>query len=105
MIIAFVIWSAVCAVFIGIGISCLKSDKAVGFFTTGKPPVMKDDKRYNRAVAKLWFVFAAIFEVIGIPLFTLEQNSPQVILLVFAVLICVISFIAFYLKIESKHRK
>ena len=105
MVIAFVIWRVITLIFIGIGISCLKSDKAVGFFTTGKPPVMKDTKRYIRAVAKLWFVFAAIFEVIGIPLFSLKQNSPQVILLVFAVLIWGISFIASYLKIESKHRK
>ena len=105
MIIAFVIWSVIAAIFVGIGISCLMADKAVGFFTTGKPPIMKDDKRYNRDVAKLWFVFAVIFEVIGIPLLSFEQNSPLVILLVFAVLIWVVSFIAFYLKIESKHRK
>lgn len=105
MIIAFIIWSVIAAIFVGIGISCLNADKAVGFFTIGKTPIMKDNKRYNKAVARLWIVFAVIFEVIGIPLFSLEQNSPRVILLVFAVLIWVIALIVSYLKIESKHRK
>lgn len=33
MVIAFIIWSIVAALFLGIGISCRKSNEAVGFFT------------------------------------------------------------------------
>ena len=105
MIMGFIIWSVVCALFFYIGISCLKSNSAVGFFTFGKPPVTENIKGYNKAVAKLWFVYAILFEIIGLPLLKLEQNSPRVILLVFAILIWVISLIAVYLKIESKYRK
>ena len=105
MVIAFIMWSIVSLVLFFIGISCLKSDKPVGFFTFGKPPVIENIKRYNQAVAKLWFAYAIIFEIIGVPLFKLEQNSPRVILLVFAVMIWVISLIAVYLKIEAKYRK
>ena len=105
MLAGFIIWSIVSIILFFLGISTLKSDKAVGFFTIGKPPEIENIRDYNKSVVKLWFVYAIIFEVIGIPLCYLEQNSPQVILLVFAVLIWAISLIAVYLKIESKYRK
>ena len=38
MIIAFVIWSIVAALFLAIGIGIRKSKNAVGFFTGVKPP-------------------------------------------------------------------
>ena len=105
MIIAFIIWSIVAILLAFIGISGLKSDKPVGFFTFVTPPVVKDIKRYNKAVAKLWVVSAIIFEIIGIPLYYLEQNSPLFIIVIFAVLIWLIALIAGYFKIESKFKK
>ena len=105
MVMAFVIWSAVCALFIGIGISCNKSSVAVGFFTFTESPEVKDINGYNKAVAKLWFVFGGIFEITGVPLLYLKQNSPLILLLMPVVIIWVISLIIAYLKIESKFRK
>lgn len=105
MIIGFVIWSIVAVLFLEIGISCRKSKEATGFFTFVKPPAVKDVEQYNRSVSTLWFVMAAVFEIIGIPFLFLEQNSPYFLLVVFAVMILVIGMMAAYLRIESKCRR
>lgn len=105
MMIAFIIWSVVAAIFLGIGISCRKSSEPVGFFTFTNPPIVEDIKRYNNAVSVVWFGAAVVLEIIGIPLLFLEQNSPVSILLIFAVMILVIAMMIAYLKIEGKFKK
>ena len=75
MIIGFIIWSIVFLVILGIGIWSWHSGKAVGFFSGVKPPEVTDVRRYNRSVATLWFVYAALFESLGIPLLFLKKNS------------------------------
>ena len=75
MIIGFVIWSIVSAIMLGIGIWSYRSEKPVGFFTGTKPPEVKDAKKYNHAVGILWFIYAVLLELFGIPFLFLEQNS------------------------------
>ena len=75
MIIGFVIWSIVFLVLLGIGIRTWKSDRAAGFYTGTKPPEVTDIRKYNRAVAVLWFVYAGLFELLGLPLLFLKQNK------------------------------
>jgi hypothetical protein len=58
----------------GIGIWSYRSKEPVGFFSGVKPPEVKDTKKYNHAVAILWFVYAALLEIMGIPLLFLKQN-------------------------------
>lgn len=105
MVAGFVIWSVVSVIFICIGISCVKSTDVVGFFTFGEPPVVEDVKAYNKAVGILWFVYAVVFEIIGIPILFLEQNSPFFIFIIFPVVIWVISLIVIYLRIENKYTR
>lgn len=105
MIIGFVIWSIITVIFLGIGISCRKSNEAVGFFTGCKPPVVEDVKRYNSAVSKLWFVSAGIYEVMGVPLLFLEQNSILFIPIIFGVVLGLIIMMVVYLRIEAKYKK
>ena len=105
MIIGFVIWSIVTVIFLGIGISCRKSNEAVGLFTGCKPPVVEDVKRYNSAVSKLWFVSAGIYEVMGVPLLFLEQNSILFIPIIFGVVLGLIIMMVVYLRIEAKYKK
>ena len=59
----FIIWSVVALVLAGIGIWDWNSKTAVGFYSGIKPPEVKDVKKYNHAVAKLWFIYALIFEI------------------------------------------
>ena len=105
MFIGFIIWSIVVILFIGVGISCRKSDEPVGFFTGCKPPKIKNVPGYNKAVSKLWFVSTVIYEIMGVRLLFLEQNSLLFIPIVFGVVIGLIVMMVVYLKIEGKYRK
>lgn len=58
-----------CYNILGIGISSRKANEAEGFFIFEKQPKVKDVKRYNNAVSILWFVSAAVLELIGIPFY------------------------------------
>ena len=73
--IGFIIWSLIALLIAGIGIISWRSKKAVGFFTGAKAPEVKDVKKYNHAVAVLWWVYALLLEALGIPLLFLKQNS------------------------------
>lgn len=104
MIIGFIFWSVIAALFLGIGISGLKSKEAVGFFTFVKAPTVNDVKKYNRAVSILWFAGAVLLEIMGVPLLFLEQNSPIFILVVLGVIALVIGMMIGYMKVEKKYR-
>lgn len=103
--IGFLIWSIVAAVFMGIGIGSRKSEQAVGFFTGVKPPAMRDVKKYNHAVSMLWFISAVLFEIMGVPLLFLEQNSPVFMFVIFGVVFLIIGMIIGYLRIETKYKE
>ena len=75
MIAGFIIWSIVSLTLAGFGIAALRSGKAAGFFTGTKPPEVSDVRKYNRAVAALWFVYAALFELLGLPFLCSKQNG------------------------------
>lgn len=104
MVIAFVIWTIVSLVFLLIGVSSWKSEKAVGFYSNAKPPEIKDVKNYNKAVAKIWFGFAAAMEMIGIPLLFIEQNSPVALLIAIAVVALILGIMILYTRVEAKYR-
>ena len=74
MIIGFVIWSIIFLVLVGIGIRTWLARQSVTFFTGTKPPEVTDVRRYNRSVAILWFVYAALFELLGLPFLFMKQN-------------------------------
>ena len=105
MVVGFIIWSIAAVIYMLIGISTWKSKQEAGFFTFSKPPKMKDVVQYNHAVGKLWFSFAVVLEVIGIPFLFIEQNSPIAILMIFEVMVLVIAIIIIYLRIEKKYRQ
>ena len=104
MIIGFIIWSLIALLFISIGISCLKAKEPVGFFTGVKPPKVTDVAKYNHAVAVLWFVSAVVYELLGIPLLFLEQNSAGFIPMIFVVMWGTILIVVAYLRIEAKYK-
>ena len=105
MVIAFIIWTLCSVIFAMIGILCIRSKEAVGFFAGCKPTGIKDVKAYNKAVSKLWFVAAIVFELLGIPFLFLEQNSPGFIPVIFGVIIEMMAMMITYVCIESKYKK
>ena len=105
MIIGFAIWSIVFLVLLGIGIQAWKSDKAVGFYTGTKPPDVTDVRKYNRSVAVLWFVYAGLFELLGLPLLFLKQNSLGFLGSVAGVPVITIALAVVYSRILRKYER
>lgn len=101
----FLIWSAAAVIFLVLGKVSWKSKKPVSFFTFVKPPVVKDVKKYNHAVAILWFVSTILFEILGIPLLFIRQNSPWGIALMLGTMFWGIGISVVYIRIEEKYKK
>lgn len=100
----FFIWTLITLIFVYIGIIIRKSNIPVNLFTFGDAPKVNDIKRYNKAVSNLWLVFTILFEMIGISLLFIKQNSPFIILIVLGVVFLVIGMMVMHTKIESKYR-
>ena len=105
MLIGFIIWSIIALGIIGIGIWAWNSKKAVGFFAGVKPPKVKDFRKYNHSVAKLWFVYTILFELLGLPLLFFEQNSPVFILIGIGVPFISIGLAIGYTLLLNKYQK
>lgn len=104
MITGFIIWSLVSVILSSIGISAWISKKPVGFFTGVKSPEVKNTEKYNHSVAALWFAYAILIEICGIPLLFLEQNSAGFVPVIFGVVAITIAVCIVYLRIEKKYR-
>lgn len=100
----FILWTIISIVFVYIGITTRRSSIPVNLFTFSDVPKVNDVKGYNRAVSNLWLVFTVLFEMIGISLLFIKQNSPFVVLIVLGVAFLVIGMMVAYIKIESKYR-
>ena len=105
MVFGFVIWSIVFLVLLGVGIWAWKSDKAVGFFTGTKPPEVTDVRKYNRTVAALWFAYAALFELLGLPFLFLKQNAPGFLWSVAGVPAITIALMIIYNRILRRYER
>ena len=105
MTIGFIIWSAVALMILGVGIWTRKSEQPAGFFSGVKPPEVGDVRRYNRAVSVLWFTYAALMELLGIPLLFLKQNSAGFIWSILGVVFITIALPIVYNRILSKYQK
>ena len=105
MIAGFIIWSLVALLPLGIGIRAWKSGKAVGFFTGTKPPDVTDVRKYNRSVAVLWFVYAGLFELLGLPFLFLKQNAPGFLAAIAGVPVISIALMMVYTLILRKYER
>ncbi len=105
MIVAFIIWSVVALLFVVIGIVNWRSKTEIGFFTGVEPGKKKDIVGYNHAVAKIWFFYAAIFEIIGIPVLFIPQNSIMVVVVMLAVVALTIGITIVYVRIDAKYKE
>ena len=104
MMIGFIIWSSVAALITGIGIWSWNSTKPAGFYAGVTPPKVKDTAKYNHAVGMLWFVYAFLFEALGIPFLFQKQNSPVFLLSVLGTAAITIGLMTAYHEILKKHQ-
>ena len=105
MLIGFIIWSAVRLLLLGIGFWSWNSGKAVGFYSGVKPPEVKDVRKYNHSVAVLWFAYALLFWLLGIPFLFLKQNSALFLLSILGTVAITLALVIVYQKILQKYRK
>ena len=107
MLLAFLIWAAAGALFIGIGINDFFTKKQAGFWANSTKPIeVKDVKKYNRAVGTLLCAFGLVFILIGLPFLCAEENSIWIFLPMIAVPAEIITMVLIYVTvIEKKHRK
>ncbi len=78
MLPAFLIWSAVSAVFLILAAKALRSAKPAAFIAGIHPERVRDPRRYNRAVAILLCAYALVFEALGVPLLFLKTNTALI---------------------------
>ncbi len=96
---AFGIWLTASVLFAGIGLTAWNAKKAVRFWSITQQIQVRDVRKYNRAVAKMWFVFAGLFAVAGLPLLG-GQNSPWIICSILGSMFLSIGMMFFFLMIE-----
>ena len=102
---AFAIWTALSVLMACIGIFTYRSKKPVYFFANDSAPLnVEDVKGYNHALAKLWFVYAVLLFLCGLPL--LSGNKVLTIVTMLGTVFSTLILIGVYvMKIESKYRK
>ena len=105
MLIGFIIWSSITLLLLGIGIWAWNSGTPVSFFSGVKPPEVKDVRKYNHSVAVLWFVYAVLFELLGIPFLFLKQNRALFVVSILGTVVITIGLVIAYQRILQKCRK
>ncbi len=103
--IGFVIWSITALLIAVIGVCSLRASGPVGFFTFVQAPKVRDVRAYNRAVARIWFAFAAGMEILGLPLLYAEQNSPVFLLPVLGTPVLAIAAGIAYTIVENRYKE
>jgi len=104
MIVAFLIWTIVALLFVGIGVWAWTSKTEVGFFAGVKPPKVKDPVKYNHQVALLWFAYAFFYEILGIPFLFFKQNSAMFIVTLLGVMAITIGLLVAYTYISVSNQ-
>lgn len=71
---------------------------------SGTSKILESEKKDGRGGRRTPpYVFTVLFELIGVSLLFIKQNSPLVILIVLGVVLLVIGMMVTYTKIESKY--
>lgn len=104
MVIGFIIWSVAALLFVGIGIYIWNAKKAVGLWANVQAPIVKDFKKFNKANAILMFIYAGLFEILGIPFLFLKQNSAGFVPIIIGVVALSIALMIAASKVEDKYR-
>ena len=101
----FVIWSAVAALIILLGITALFAKKPVGFWSNARPFEVTDVKKYNAAVGKLFIAFGIALILLGLPLLAEETTAFIIISILGVMAVAIASMVIYVTVIEKKYRK
>ena len=104
---AFICWLIMGLFFVIWGISMFfaKSTKPFGFWANAEVTEIKDVKRYNRALGKLWCVFGVLLILVGIPFLFGENVAGVIITMLGTMLLSIGAMVVYVVIIEPKYRK
>ena len=103
--IAFLVWLLFGLAFIGLSIYIANADKAFNSWANIKTTIdVSNVKLYNKAVAKIWCIFGAVFIILGLPLLA-KQNSPIIIFSILGTFLECIFLMISLRKVEIKYKK
>lgn len=104
--IGFVIWCIAPLFFWILGaVTYKKTDAPAAFWANISQFPVKDVRAYNRAVAKLWYVFGTVLFLLGLPLLP-GQNAGFIVITILGTMFLAIGTMVFYiLVIDQKYRK
>lgn len=91
----FVIWAAVGLFFVLLSIYTFFAKKPAHFWANAEMFEVINVKKYNRAMAKLWFFAGVSFIILGIPLLA-GQNSPWVFVSILGTVFWAVGLMAVY---------
>ncbi len=97
-------WMIMSVVFYGLGGYAWVADKPVRFWNIAQQIQVCNIKKYNRAVAKMWVVFAFFWNVTGLPLLLAEQNSVWIVFSILGGMAWSIALMVVYAGIEKRYR-
>lgn len=104
-IIGFIIWSVLGGLFICLGVYSYFSKNPMRFWANAKLFEVSDIKKYNHAVAKLFWIFGIVLIALGTPLLA-GQNSAWILFSIVGLLLASIVAMSVYsLVIEKKYKK
>ena len=106
-LLAFVIWAIMGAIFIVMGIYCLKYKRVqpFGFWANAEVKPVEDVKGYNRSLGILWCVYGVLFTLIGLPLLDGQNSGLIIITMLGTMFISIGAMVAYVVGIESKYCK
>lgn len=100
---AFGIWLLGSGFFALMGVAACVSKKAVRFWNISQQIQVSDVRKYNKAVAKMWFVFAVLFAALGLPVLA-GQNSAWSVISILGGMFWAVALMIVYTRIEKKYR-
>lgn len=96
---AFVFWCAVSALMIVIGIITYNMKKPAGFFANSPAPeTVSDVTAYNHALGKLWFVYAVLLALSGLPLLN-EKPGGLIIITMLGTVFSTLALVCIYVAV------
>lgn len=96
-------WLAGDAVTLIFGIYAWLAKEPVRFWTVGQKIQVNSIKKYNHAVAKLWFLLTIGLAAFGLPLIS-GQNSAWIVVSILGTVFLSIIVMVIYTRIEKKYR-
>ena len=104
---AFMIWLAVSAAMVVLGIYAIlsKREVAFGFWANTKMFPVEDVKGYNHAVGTLWCAFGVVFALLGIPLLPVQNTGYIIISILGCMAEAIAAMVVYVTIIEKKYRK